>query len=176
MVHRCKKCSDMEVNSRRTPTLVFDTLLQLAAKLESCLMLLIIVVYIRWTFHSIVEELVKVTVFDPQPFVYQNTAVFPLSQKTRLNFSKLTMCGFPGVQSDTANGPYVCLQLDWGYLWQRSSGLYNLLFSDDSSFCVFPWAVAFFTKFWHNFRIWALIFSGQWYRSQKSDFVISPQW
>ncbi len=29
--------NDMKVNSRRTPTLMFDTPLQLAAKLESCL-------------------------------------------------------------------------------------------------------------------------------------------
>ncbi len=35
----------MEVNSRRTPTLVFDTLLQLAAKPESCLILVIIVAH-----------------------------------------------------------------------------------------------------------------------------------
>ena len=35
---------DMEVNSRRTPTLMFDTPLQLAAKPESCLILMIIVV------------------------------------------------------------------------------------------------------------------------------------
>ncbi len=35
---------DMEVNSRRTPTLVFETPLQLAAKPESCLILMVIVV------------------------------------------------------------------------------------------------------------------------------------
>ena len=166
----------MEVNSRRTPTLMFNTLLQLAAKPESRLILMIIVVHIGWSFHSIVEELVKVTVFDPQPFVYQNTAVFPLSQKTRLIFNKLIVCGFPGVQSDKANGSNVCLQLYWGFLWQKSLWLYHLLFLDDSSFCVFPWAVAFFTKFWHIFKIWAWKFPVKWYRSQKSDFMISPQW
>ncbi len=38
--------TDMEVNSRRTPTLMFNTPLQLAAKPESRLILMIIVVHI----------------------------------------------------------------------------------------------------------------------------------
>ena len=42
-------------------------------------------------------------------------------------------------------------------------------------FCVFLRGVTVFPKFWHCILIWVWKISESWYRSEKQDFIISPQ-
>ena len=79
------------VNQLGTPTPLHCSQLPSAINPEPYLIHHIIVVHIGGTLCNILWELVKVTVFGPQPIVHQNTTVFGVSQKTSLNFRKTTL-------------------------------------------------------------------------------------
>ena len=81
----------------------------------------IIVVYNSETICNKLEELVKVTVFNLQGIVSENTSNFGASQKTIAHLDKRTKCISLTKESDRVSVIFLCLRLDQGYLMQNRS-------------------------------------------------------